>query len=90
MAESPEGFDRIGLSIADQMITAMDSDGDGRLDLGEFVGMMGAWGAAADRAEAQFRYIDADSDGFVTRDELLTSMRRFFLDDDPDAPHVYG
>ncbi len=90
LAESPEGFDRIGLSIADQMITAMDADGDGRLDLEEFTGMMGAWGAASDRAEAQFGHIDTDGDGFVTRDELLASMRRFFLDEDPNAPHVYG
>jgi len=90
LAETSEGIDRIGLSIADQLITAMDVDGDGRLDLEEFVDMMVVFGAAADRVEAQFRHIDADSDGFVTRDELLASMRRFFLDEDPSALHVYG
>jgi len=90
LAESPEGLDRIGLSIADQMITAMDADGDGRLDLDEFMSMAGAWGAAAEKAEALFRHIDTNGDGFLTRDELLASMRRFFLDEDPDAPHLFG
>ena len=89
LTDSPEGVDRIR-DIADQMITAMDSDGDGRLDLEEFAGMMGAWGAAADKAEALFRHIDTDADGFVTRDELLASMRGFFFDADPNAPHLYG
>ena len=90
LADSPDGLDRIGRSIADQMITASDADGDGRLDLDEFTDMMGAWGAAGDRAEALFRHIDANGDGFLSRDELLASMRRFFLDDDPNAPHLYG
>lgn len=90
LAGSPEGLDRVAISVADHMITAMDADGDGRLDLDEYKGMMAAWGAPADRAEVMFGVNDTDGDGYVTREELLASVRGFFYDEDPAAPHLYG
>jgi Ca2+-binding EF-hand superfamily protein len=89
LSHTEEGLNRIALAIADEMITATDADGDGRLNQDEYSHMMGAWGAPADRMGALFRHLDADGDGYVTREELLASARAFFQDDSTDVPHLW-
>ncbi|MDB6167056.1 MAG: EF-hand domain pair [Lacunisphaera sp.] len=54
--------------------TAADKDGDGKLNLAEFTEFAKAR-MDADAAKAKFAEIDADKDGFVTKEELRAGMR---------------
>ena len=89
LTESSEGLERVALSTAEQMILAMDTDGDGRLDRDEYGAMMGAWGATAEGLDAMFAHLDKDGDGFVTREEMLASVREMF-DENSAFPPLWG
>lgn len=89
LSQTDEGLDRLALAIADEMITVMDHDADGRLDLEDFSHMMAAWGAPPERMGDRFRHLDTDGDGYLSREELLASARAFFRIEGQDVPQLW-
>lgn len=58
----------------EEIIKRLDTDGDGTLSLDEFkAGKLAQ--ENPERAEAHFKKVDADSNGFVTPDELKTAWK---------------
>ncbi|MER7828238.1 EF-hand domain-containing protein [Streptomyces sp. NPDC096097] len=86
------GFDEAVLPIVDEVITAMDTDGDQHLQPHEFTTWLDAYGVPADAAAAAFTRLDRDGDGRISRDELTHAFHEYFTGTDPDLPGnwLYG
>ena len=65
----------------------VDTDGDDRMSADEYA----RWGRSLmggpeSESRANHRRIDTHRDGYITRQELLESVREFYFDDDPSSP----
>ncbi len=85
LLSNPASFEALVGSYADTAIALADQDGDGRLTEQEFIDNLRGWGIDADDAAASFRRLDRDSDGLLTREELVQATDEFFNSDDPDV-----
>ena len=68
------------------IFTAIDRDGDGRIDQQEWAAFLGALGATEDEAEKAFRLLDRDGDGTVSTQELSVALFEYYNSDDPNSP----
>ncbi|MFE6847675.1 EF-hand domain-containing protein [Streptomyces sp. NPDC057686] len=86
------GFDTAILPIVDEVITAMDTNGDGHLQPAEFTRWLAAYGVPGDAAASAFNRLDRDQDGRISRDELAEAFHEYFTGTDPDLPGnwLYG
>ena len=71
----------------------VDADGDGRIDLGEFMGardLIEKWVGVMDNPEMEFRMIDVNGGGIILFDEFCdwSCKKNLDLDDDDDF-HEY-
>lgn len=82
LRDDSDGFREIVLPWAQALIAVADVDGDGRVDVGEWQRMLRVLGATPEGVE-RATGIDADGDGFVTSDELVETLRRFYTSDTP-------
>jgi len=87
LLETPESFDKSYLPFLDALMNVVDTDGDGRMSADEYA----RWGRSLmgrpeSESRANHRRIDTDRDGYITRQELLESVREFYFDDDPSSP----
>jgi len=87
LLETPESFDENYLPFLDALMEVVDADRDGRMSADEYV----RWGRSLmgrpeSESRANHRRIDTDWDGYITRQELLESIREFYFDDDPGSP----
>lgn len=62
------------------------------INVERFAKFYSAYGVDADAARASFAKMDTDSDGFMSRAEMIAASRDFFSSDDPSAPGnwLYG
>jgi Ca2+-binding EF-hand superfamily protein len=65
----------------------VDTDGDDKMSADEYA----RWGRSLmsrpeSESRANHRRIDTDGDGYITRQELLESIRDFYFNDDPKSP----
>jgi potassium channel subfamily K len=77
--ETEKEFMERQLTLTD--LTAMDSDGDGKVCLGEFLGFMLVAMGKCDRDDIEelrtlFHSLDATNDGFLEKDDLVLLARR--------------
>jgi Ca2+-binding EF-hand superfamily protein len=80
----PGVFDGVFRTLLENVVRLADVDGDGRLNKEEYTRLMGSWyNAGESDADALFRRLDADDDGFLTLDELVRSAGSAFVDDEP-------
>ena len=63
--------------------TVFDTDEDGEIGPDEFVDFYGVFGLGSNLARRVFVDLDANSDGIITREELLEIGRQFYRSDDP-------
>ncbi|MBT2408565.1 MULTISPECIES: EF-hand domain-containing protein [unclassified Streptomyces] len=86
------GFDKAILPIVDEVITAMDTDGDRHLQPAEFTRWLAAYGVPGDAAATAFTRLDRDGDGRISHDELAQAFHEYFTGTDPDLPGnwLYG
>ncbi|WP_217214887.1 EF-hand domain-containing protein [Streptomyces sp. AC550_RSS872] len=83
---SPEHFQSAILAIADALMQALDTDGDGVLNRAEYVRLYDELGVPPVHSEAAFERLDRDGNGVITHDEWRTAISEFYLSTDPDAP----
>eukprot|EP01047_Picozoa_sp_COSAG01_P012812 COSAG01_NODE_585_length_15160_cov_15.779473_13_plen_152_part_00 len=75
-----------------QMVTEIDTDGDGEIDFGEFLAMMAKQMKAADGEEEireAFKVFDQDGRGFIDADELRDVLKSLGMvaDDEECTAH---
>ena len=88
MLEDPEFVDRAMLVVTHAFFTAVDADGDERIDIDEFTRAMTVTDPSKDEvARAGFGFIDQDGDGAISRAELIAAIRAVFTSSElPDVP----
>ncbi len=86
MLETEASFEQSYRPFLNALMAVVDTDGNGMLDVDEYVGWTGALMRLpeADAREIH-RRLDTDSDGFVTTRELLQAIHDFYFDDNPDG-----
>ena len=72
-------------ALTDRLLSVFDVDEDGTIGLREFADFYGVFGLSVSLAETVFVELDSDSDGVITRAELLDISRQFYRSDDVEA-----
>lgn len=85
VATDQENFEMFVMGHAHFTIQAWDRDGDGMLDLEEFIAFKNTYHSSEEAAIEAFRHLDRDGDGQLTRDEYVEAVREFYSSDDPNA-----
>ncbi|MFJ8825265.1 EF-hand domain-containing protein [Streptomyces sp. NPDC102467] len=84
---SPEAFDKMYRPFIQALINVVDSDKDGKVDQQEHVRWYRALMNVPEKdSQEAFSRLDEDGDGYLTREEILKSVRDFYFNDDPTAP----
>nr|WSW42572.1 EF-hand domain-containing protein [Streptomyces sp. NBC_01001] len=83
---SPEHFEGAILAIADALMQALDTDGDGVLNRTEYVRLYDELGVPPVHSEEAFKRLDRDGNGTISHDEWRTAISEFYLSTDPNAP----
>lgn len=73
-------------AITDRLFSVFDLDEDDRIGPGEFADFYGIFGLSVELSRDVFDALDTDGDGVLTRDELTSRSRDFYLGDDVEAP----
>jgi Ca2+-binding EF-hand superfamily protein len=86
LLETEASFEQGYRPFLDALMVVIDTDGNGMLDVDEYVGWTGALMRLpeADAREIH-RRLDTDGDGFVTTQELLQAIHDYYFDDNPDG-----
>lgn len=86
LLETEGSFEQGYRPFLDALMAVVDTNGNGMLDVDEYVGWTGALMRLpeADAREIH-RRLDTDGDGFVTTQELLQAIHDFYFDDDPNG-----
>lgn len=79
-------FDQYVIDSTSRLVELIDTDNDGKLTLENYKRFFTAYGLGASEEEAIFKKLDANGDGFVTKDEVLKLVREFYLSQDENAP----
>ena len=72
-------------AITNHLFTVFDSDEDGEIGPDEFVDFYGVFGLGSNLARSIFVELDANSDGVISRGEMLEIGRQFYRSDDPGS-----
>ncbi|MEW2139530.1 EF-hand domain-containing protein [Streptomyces sp. NPDC005409] len=70
-----EAFDTVCAPVLGALFDLADTDRDGALDLSQFTALRTALNNPAANAEAAFTALDTDSDGRISRDDYIASIR---------------
>ncbi|MFJ4849933.1 MULTISPECIES: EF-hand domain-containing protein [unclassified Streptomyces] len=79
-------FDPVFHPAAEAVVHLCDTDGDGRVQRGEFEILQRAFSTPASAVVAAFDRLDTDGDGLVSTAELVTAIRAYYTGTDPAAP----
>ncbi len=81
----PATFDQLIQGGVSLYIAVVDTNGDGMLSLDEYRHLFYALSLDEGMVDDIFPRLDADGDGYLSREELAQRVREFY-DNDPDAP----
>jgi Ca2+-binding EF-hand superfamily protein len=82
----PETFENAIGGIADGLIAALDTSGDGTLSQEEYVRMYDALGIPPETSGEAFRRLDRDGNGEISNAEFHQALFEYYLSDDENAP----
>jgi Ca2+-binding EF-hand superfamily protein len=80
------GFETTIDAFATLIHVMLDVDGDGMATEEDFLQMSRAQGIEDDAARKIFDIIDEDSNGLLSKDEVIELVRQYYLSNDPSAP----
>lgn len=73
-------------TIVRGVFDVFDVNQDDQLSLPEWTQLYAAWRVEPRFAPEAFKKIDRDGNGFITKEELVLTVKEFHQSDDPDAP----
>ena len=78
--------------VAEAVFDLLDTDGDDRISMAEFLRYAEVLGTEAAEAADRFAGLDPNGDGFINRQEFVLSSREYLFGDDPRSPggFVFG
>jgi Ca2+-binding EF-hand superfamily protein len=79
-------FHKVIIEPSYSFFDLIDADHDGRITAAEHHAFLVAMTVDPARAAAAFPHLDADGDGFLSREEYVQLMEEFYTSDDPDSP----
>jgi Ca2+-binding EF-hand superfamily protein len=82
----PETFENAIGGIADGLIAALDTEGNGALSQEEYVRMYEALGIPPETSAEAFRRLDRDGSGEISNAEFRQALFEYYLSDDENAP----
>ncbi|GAA3582029.1 EF-hand domain-containing protein [Amycolatopsis ultiminotia] len=74
---------------AEEMFSAIDADGDGRISRVQYGRLIEAWCGAAPDVDEVFPRLDRDGDGHLSAAEFSAHWTEFWAGDDPAAPGTW-
>nr|BFD95853.1 hypothetical protein KitaXyl93_72130 [Kitasatospora sp. Xyl93] len=75
---SPDFLDRVAVPFELAVLEAADTDDDGRISVGEWLTWQQAKGIALAEVLDEFRRVDADGDGYLTREECAQHIKQVY------------
>ncbi|MFF5488727.1 EF-hand domain-containing protein [Streptomyces virginiae] len=86
---TPEHFESAVMAIADAVMNALDTNGDGVLSQDEYVHLYDTLGVPKELSAQAFHRLDLDGDGVISFGEYRTAIVEFYLSADPQAAGNY-
>jgi Ca2+-binding EF-hand superfamily protein len=86
MFETPETSRQTVQRLADLVFIVLDVDTDGMVTDKEMQKFYRAYSIDPALTRNAFRKMDGDSDGRISKDEILEAVEEFYLSSDPEAP----
>jgi Ca2+-binding EF-hand superfamily protein len=83
---TPGLYAQVAEPIGRMVFTILDQDGDGAVTADEYAATFRYGGLNANDAQAAFARLDADHDGRLSVEEIMTLLDQFFRSNDPAAP----
>ncbi|MFJ6385064.1 EF-hand domain-containing protein [Kitasatospora sp. NPDC092039] len=74
----PDFLDQVAVPFELAVLDAADADNDGRISVGEWLTWQQAKGTVPTEALDEFRRIDADGDGYLTREECAQHIKQTY------------
>jgi Ca2+-binding EF-hand superfamily protein len=74
------------LEVVQSLLDLMDTNGDGRVDAGEFQVLLKARGLSAQECVLAFTHLDTDGDGAISVEEYVTAVRDYYTNPAEDTP----
>ncbi|MDY7015768.1 MAG: EF-hand domain-containing protein [Cyanobacteriota bacterium] len=73
-------------ALVEVLFEAFDRDGDGKINQQEWSELLGVYNISPVYVSSIFPKIDINSDGVLTKEELLELIRDFYYSNDPENP----
>ncbi|MDY6785894.1 MAG: calcium-binding protein [Cyanobacteriota bacterium] len=73
-------------ALVSVVFEAFDKDGNNKISQSEWAELLSVYNISPVYAPSIFPKLDANGDGFLTKDELLELIRDFYYSDDPSHP----
>ncbi len=80
------GFDTTVEAMSEFFYQLLDGDGDGVVSDQDYFEFCLAHGVTEEDARSNFERLDANSDGELSKDEVLSLVKEFYQSEDPSAP----
>ncbi|MGW8375536.1 EF-hand domain-containing protein [Streptomyces sp. ODS28] len=85
LRDSPDRFGEIARPFLRSVVAVADSDGDGMVSPQEAERALRAMGVAEEQCGAAARALDADGDGKIGEDDIVSAFAAYFTTPEPDA-----
>ncbi|WP_189253903.1 EF-hand domain-containing protein [Lentzea flava] len=79
-------FDADFLEVVQSLLDIADTNGDGRVDAGEFGVLLKARGLSEEECGLAFAHLDTDGDGAISVQEYVTAVRDFYTNPAEGTP----
>jgi Ca2+-binding EF-hand superfamily protein len=74
------------LEVVQELLALVDTDGDGRVDAGEFAVLLKARGLGEEECGVAFAHLDTDGDGAISVQEYVAAVRDYYTNPAQDTP----
>lgn len=86
LGEPDPRFSTALTAISSFFCEMLDSDGDGKVCLDDYIDFCAAYNVSEEMARRSFKLFDRDGSGDISQAEVQQMVQEFYLSDDPSAP----